>query len=86
MATMSTEGAAARAGAPRGAPPRQDRRARRRQETIAEILDIAQNPQIAERERADLAWWVTQVRMALDTTAPRTPPRSRGAELTKTCI
>jgi hypothetical protein len=39
-------------------------------------LDIAQNPQIAERERADLAWWVTQVRMALNTTAPRTPPRS----------
>ena len=29
----------------------------------------------------DLAWWVAQVRMALDTTAPRTPPRSRSVEL-----
>ena len=42
-------------------------------------LDIAQNPQIAERERADLAWWVTQARMALDTTGTRTPPRSHPA-------
>jgi hypothetical protein len=41
MKSMSTEGAAARAGDPRDAPRRQDRRARRRQETIAEILDIA---------------------------------------------
>ena len=31
-------------------------------------LDIAENPKIAERERADLAWWVTQARVALDTT------------------
>lgn len=23
-------------------------------------LDIAENPKIAERERGDLAWWVTQ--------------------------
>jgi AcrR family transcriptional regulator len=37
MASMSTEGAAAQTGAPR----RPDRRARHRQETIAEILDIA---------------------------------------------
>jgi hypothetical protein len=42
-------------------------------------LDIAQNPQIAERERADLAWWVSQVRMALDTTGTTTPPRSHPA-------
>jgi AcrR family transcriptional regulator len=38
---MSTEGAAAQAEAPRGAPQRPDRRALRRQETIAEILHIA---------------------------------------------
>ena len=38
---MSTEGAAAHAGPPRAAPRRPDRRARRRQETITEILDIA---------------------------------------------
>ena len=38
---MSTEGAAAQTSAPRGTPRRPDRRARRRQETIAEILDIA---------------------------------------------
>ena len=38
---MRTEGAAAQTGAPRGTPRPLDRRARRRQETIAEILDIA---------------------------------------------
>ena len=41
MTNMSTEGAAAQAGAPRSTPRRPDRRARRRQETIAEILDLA---------------------------------------------
>jgi len=42
MTNMSTEGAAAEpSGAPRSAPGRPDRRARRRQETIAEILDLA---------------------------------------------
>ncbi len=40
---MSTEGAAAHAGPPQAAPRRPDRRARHRQETIAEILDIATN-------------------------------------------
>jgi AcrR family transcriptional regulator len=38
---MSTEGAAAQTGPSRSAPRRPDRRARRRQETIAEILGIA---------------------------------------------
>jgi len=38
---MSTEGATAQAGAPQGTRRPSDRRARRRQETIAEILDIA---------------------------------------------
>ena len=41
MANLSTEGAAAQDGAPRSTPRRPDRRARRRQETIAEILDLA---------------------------------------------
>lgn len=38
---MSTEGATAQRGTAGNAPRRPDRRARRRQETIAEILDIA---------------------------------------------
>jgi AcrR family transcriptional regulator len=38
---MGTAGAAAQAGASRSAPRRPDRRARRREETIAEILHIA---------------------------------------------
>ena len=38
---MSTEGAAVQAGGPPSAARRPDRRARRRQETITEILDIA---------------------------------------------
>src|SRR5260370_5515118 len=41
MGGMSTDGAAAEAAAAADAPRRPDRRARRRQETIAEILDIA---------------------------------------------